>query len=146
MLCLNEYYLAHEGTGKPIFVGYKVKDLDHLAELGYRVSRSAEEDFIKGRKHGVVYLSKDAYEAAEPEVFLYNSKGSMIAVAYRLKPDLSDTRYIKDRYSIELDGYQVKALQVYLEANWEERSAPDQLPLETQVSLAIYNLIENNGR
>ena len=69
MICLNEYYLAHEGTGKQILVGYRVRDLNHLAELSYRVSRNVEEDFIKARQSGVVYLSKDAYEAAE-EVYL----------------------------------------------------------------------------
>lgn len=143
MLKLKEYYLAHEGTGERVLVGYKVKNLD---ELGYRVSRSAEEDFLKAKRRGVVYISKSQYDAAEPEAVLYNSKGSMIAVAYRLKQDLSDTRYIKDSYSIELDGYQVQALQAYLEENWEEKNAPDQLPLETQVRLAIYNLIENKWR
>jgi hypothetical protein len=89
MICLNEYYMAHDGTGQRVLVGYRVADLDHLGELGYRVSRSAEEDFLKARKKGVVYLSKDAYEAAEDSVFLYNNKGMQIAVAYRLKPDLS---------------------------------------------------------
>ncbi|SFE37235.1 hypothetical protein [Trichococcus pasteurii] len=143
MLKLKKYYLAHEGTGEPVLVGYKVKNLEELEELGYRVSRSAEEDFLKTRRRGLVYISRGQYDAAEPEAALYNNKGMQIAVAYRIKPDLSDTRYIKDCYSIELDGYQVKALQAYLEETWEERSAPDQLPLETQISLAVYNLIEN---
>lgn len=146
MLKLKKFYLAHEGTGEPVLVGYKVKNLEELEELGYRISRSAEEDFLKTRRRGVVYISRSQYDAAEQEAVLYNSKGSMIAVAYRLKQNLSDTRYIKDRYCIELDGYQVKALQAYLEENWQERSAPDQLPLETQVTLAIYNLIEDKGR
>ena len=145
MLKLKKYYLAHEGTGERVLVGYKVKSLDELEELGYRVSRTAEEDFLKARRRGVVYISRAQYDATEPEAVLY-SKGSMFAVAYRLKQDLSDTRYIKDSYSIELDGYQVQALQAYLEENWEERIAPDQLPLETQVRLAIYNLIENKWR
>lgn len=146
MLKLKEYYLAHEGTGERVLVGYKVSSLDHLEELGYRVSRTAEEDFLKARRRGVVYISRSQYDAAEPEAVLYNNKGSMFAVAYRLKQDLSDTRYIKDSYSIELDGYQLQALQAYLEENCEERSAPDKLPLETQVRLAIYNLIENKRR
>ena len=47
----------------------------------------------------------------------------MIAVAYRLKSDLSDTRYMTDQYTIDFDGYQVKALQAYLEESWEEKNA-----------------------
>lgn len=83
MLCLNEYYLAHEGTGKQILVGYRVRDLDHLEELGYRVSRNVEEDFLKARRLGVVYISREQFEAAEDSAFLFNKKGMMIAVAYR---------------------------------------------------------------
>lgn len=83
MLCLNEYYLAHEGTGKQILVGYRIRDLEHLEELGYRVSRSAVEDFLKARRRGVVYISREQYEAAEESASLFNNKGMMIAVAYR---------------------------------------------------------------
>lgn len=83
MICLNEYYLAHEGTGKLIFVGYKVKNLSELEKMGYRISRTAEEDFFKARQRGVVYISREQYEAAEDSAFLFNNKGMMIAVAYR---------------------------------------------------------------
>lgn len=83
MLCLNEYYLTHEGTGKLVFVGYKVKNLSELEKLGYRVSRSMETDFLKARRRGVVYIGKEQYEAAEECAFLFNNKGMMIAVAYR---------------------------------------------------------------
>lgn len=85
MLKLKEYYLAHEGTGEPVLVGYKVKSLDELEEeLGYRVSRSAEEDFLKARRQGVVYISIEQYEALEASAFLFNNKGLLVAVAYRI--------------------------------------------------------------
>lgn len=84
MIRLKEYYLAHEGTGEAVFVGYKVKSLDELEELGYRVSRSAEEDFLKARRRGVVYISREQYEALEASAFLFNNKGLLVAVAYRI--------------------------------------------------------------
>lgn len=84
MLRLKEYYLAHEGTGERVLVGYKVTSLDHLEELGYRVSRTAEEDFLKARRRGVVYISRSQYDAAEGSAFLFNNKGMMIAVANRI--------------------------------------------------------------
>ena len=84
MLRLKEYYLAHEGTGEAVLVGYKVKSLDELEELGYRVSRSAEEDFLKARRRGVVYISREQYEALEASAFLFNNKGLLVAVAYRI--------------------------------------------------------------
>lgn len=83
MLCLNEYYLSHEGTGKQVLVGYRIRDLKHLEELSYRVSRSAVEDFLKARRRGVVYINREQYEAAEESALLFNKKGMMIAVAYR---------------------------------------------------------------
>jgi len=84
MLKLKEYYLAHEGTGEPVLVGYKVKNLEELEELGYRVSRSAEEDFLKARRRGVVYISREQYEALEASALLFNNKGLLVAVAYRI--------------------------------------------------------------
>ena len=84
MLKLKEYYLAHEGTGERVLVGYKVKSLGELEELGYRLSRSAEEDFRKARRGGVVYISRSQYDAVEGSAFLFNNKGMMIAVAYRI--------------------------------------------------------------
>lgn len=84
MLKLKEYYLAHEGTGEAVLVGYKVESLDELEELGYRVSRSAEEDFLKARRRGVVYISREQYEALEASAFLFNNKGLLVAVAYRI--------------------------------------------------------------
>ena len=62
MLKLKEYYLAHEGAGERILVGYQVKSLDHLEELGYRISRTAEEDFLKTRRRGLVYISRPQYD------------------------------------------------------------------------------------
>lgn len=84
MLKLKEYYLAHEGTGERVLVGYKVKSLDELEELGYRVSRSAEEDFLKARRRGVVYIGRQQYESLEASAFLFNNKGLLVAVAYRI--------------------------------------------------------------
>lgn len=81
---LKEYYLAHEGTGERVLVGYQVKSLDHLEELGYHVSRTSEEDFLKARQRGTVYISHSQYDAAEASAFLFNNKGMMIAVAYRI--------------------------------------------------------------
>lgn len=47
---LKGYYLPKEDTGERVLVGYKVKSLDELESMGYRISRTAIEDFTKARK------------------------------------------------------------------------------------------------
>lgn len=81
---LKKYYLTNE-AGNRIFVGYKVKNFDHLNELGYHVSRTFEEDFLKARKGGTVYISHAEYDRQEKEVSLFNNQGLYIATAYKNK-------------------------------------------------------------
>lgn len=80
---LREYYLAKEDTGEKVLVGYAVNNLTSLEGAGYHISRNAEEDFIKARKIGTVYISKREYEAGEKIALLFNNKGRMITTAYR---------------------------------------------------------------
>ena len=82
---LKGYYLTKEDTGERVLVGYKVKDLAELEAIGYRVSRTAIEDFTKARKKGTVYIGKREYDAGERIALLFNSKGIMIASATKMK-------------------------------------------------------------
>lgn len=82
---LKEYFLSKEDTGEKVLVGYKVKDLSELEAMGYRISRTAIEDFSKARKRGTVYISKREYDAGEEIALLFNSKGIMIASATKMK-------------------------------------------------------------
>lgn len=82
---LREYFLLKEDTGERVLVGYKVKDLTELEAMGYRVSRTAIEDFTKARKKGTVYISKREYDAGEEIALLFNNKGMMIASATKMK-------------------------------------------------------------
>lgn len=81
---LKKYYLTNE-AGNRIFVGYKIKNLEHLHLMGYHVSPLTEEYFIKARKRGTVYLSKTGYHSKETEVFFFDNKGIMIGTAYKNK-------------------------------------------------------------
>lgn len=81
---LKKYYLKTE-SGARVFVGYKVKNLDHLNELGYHISPLTEEYYRKARKKGVVYISKTGYHSKEAEVFIFDNKGMMIGTAYKNK-------------------------------------------------------------
>ena len=80
---LKKYFLITE-SGARVFVGYKVKNLDHLNELGYHVSPLTEDYFFKARKRGTVYISKEGYGKAT-EVFIFDNKGMMIGTAYKNK-------------------------------------------------------------
>ena len=82
---LKGYYLPKEDTGERVLVGYKVKSLDELEAMGYRISRTAIEDFTKYQKRGTVYISKREYDAGEEIALLFNSKGMMIASATKMK-------------------------------------------------------------
>lgn len=82
---LREYFLLKEDTGERVLVGYVVNNLTVLEGLGYHISRTAEEDFIKARKRGTVYISKREYDAGEEIALLFNSKGIMIASATKMK-------------------------------------------------------------
>lgn len=79
---LKKFFLVTE-SGPRVFVGYKVKNLDHLNELGYHVSPLTVEYFIKARKRGTVYISKTGFHSKETEVFLFDNKGMMIGTAYK---------------------------------------------------------------
>lgn len=79
---LKKYFLITE-SGARVFVGYKVKNLDHLNELGYHVSPLTKDYFFKARKRGTVYISKTGYHSREKEVFLFDNKGMMIGTAYK---------------------------------------------------------------
>lgn len=78
---LKKYFLITE-SGKRVFVGFKVKSLDHLEELGYHCSPLTVEYYTKARKKGVVYISKTGYGKAA-EVDLFDNKGMMIGTAYK---------------------------------------------------------------
>lgn len=80
---LREFYLPKEDTGERVFVGYAVNNLTSLEAAGYHISRTAEEDFIKSRKRGTVYIERERFDRNEKEAFLYDNKGSMITTAYR---------------------------------------------------------------
>lgn len=80
---LKKYYLKLE-SGTRVFVGFKVKNLDHLNELGYHVSPLMVEHYTKARRKGVVYISKTGYGKAA-EVDLFDNKGMMIGTAYKNK-------------------------------------------------------------
>ena len=38
---IEKVYLNHEETGLPVVVGYSVRDLIYLEEMGYRIERSS---------------------------------------------------------------------------------------------------------
>lgn len=81
---LKKYYITNE-AGNRIFVGYKVKSLESLNDLGYHISRTFEEDFLKARKRGTVYISHAEYNRQEREASLFNNQGLYIATAYKNK-------------------------------------------------------------
>lgn len=70
-------------SGKRVFVGYKVKSLDHLDQLGYHVSPLTVDYYTKARRKGVVYISKTGYHSKGTEVFLFDNKGMMIGTAFK---------------------------------------------------------------
>ena len=82
---LKEVYLKHEETGLPVMVGYNVRDLISLEEMGYKIGRSSESDFHKARKRGGVYVKKEMLEGQEDIAFLYDRKGMLIGEAFRIK-------------------------------------------------------------
>ena len=82
---LKEFYLKHEGTGQPVMVGYKVKSIAALEEMGYRIGRAYEADFIKARKRGTVYVQREGYDGRKDMIFLFDRKGSWICAAHRIK-------------------------------------------------------------
>ena len=82
---LNKFYVKHEGTGIPIFVGYEVKDLKALEDMGYKLRPMYEPDFTKARKRGTVYVQREGFDGGENSVFLFDKKGSWICAAHRIK-------------------------------------------------------------
>ena len=81
---LKEFYLNHEGTGQPVMVGYKVKSIVALEEMGYRMARMYEEDIIKSMKRGTVYVQRERFDRGEDLVFLFDRKGMWIGEAYKI--------------------------------------------------------------
>ena len=81
---LKEFYLNHEATGQPVMVGYKVKSIAALEEMGYRMARMYEDDFIKARKRGTVYVQREGFDRGEDLVFLFDRKGVWIGEAYKI--------------------------------------------------------------
>ena len=84
---IEKVYLNHEETGLPVVVGYSVRDLISLEEMGYRIERSSEDDYHKARKHGLVYIKGEMYDAQEEAAFIYDWKGMLIGTAYRIKKE-----------------------------------------------------------
>lgn len=82
---LKEFYVKHEGTGIPIFVGYEVKDLKALEDMGYQLRRMYEEDFTKARKRGMVYVQREGFDGKQDMAFLFDHKGSWIGAANKIK-------------------------------------------------------------
>ena len=82
---LKEFYLNHEGTGQPVMVGYKVKSIAALEEMGYRMARMYEEDVIKSMKRGTVYVQREGFDRGEDLVFLFDRKGVWIGEAYKIR-------------------------------------------------------------
>lgn len=82
---LKKFYVKHEGTGIPIFVGYEVKDLKALEDMGYQLRRMYEDDFTKARKRGTVYVQREGFDSGRDTVFLFDRKGSWIGTAHRIK-------------------------------------------------------------
>ena len=72
---LKEFYLNHEGTGRPVMVGYKVKSIAALEEMGYRMARMYEEDVIKPMKRGTVYVQREGFDCGEDLVHSSIEKG-----------------------------------------------------------------------
>lgn len=81
---LKKVYLRHEDTGQPVMVGYNVRDLISLEEMGFRIARSSENDFHKVRKRGGVYIKKEMLDGQEDTAFLYDYKGNLIGEAYKI--------------------------------------------------------------
>lgn len=82
---LKGFHVKHEGTGIPIFVGYEVKDLKALEDMGYQLRRMYEDDFTKARKRGTVYVQREGFDSGEEMVFLFDRKGSWIGGAHKIK-------------------------------------------------------------
>jgi hypothetical protein len=81
---LKEFYLNHEGTEQPVMVGYKVKSIAALEEMGYHIGRMYEADFIKARKRGTVYVQREGFDRGEDLVSLFDRKGNWIGEAYKV--------------------------------------------------------------
>lgn len=84
---IQKVYLNHEGTGLPVMVGYNVRDLNSLEQMGYKIEHSSEDDYHKARKRGLVYIKGEMYDAQEEAAFLYDWKGMLIGTAYRIKKE-----------------------------------------------------------
>ena len=56
-------------------VGYKVKSIAALEEMGYRIARMYEEDVIKPMKRGTVYVQREGFDSGEDLVHLFDRKG-----------------------------------------------------------------------
>ena len=82
---LKEFYLNHEGTGQPVMVGYKVKSIAALEEMGYRMARMYEEDVIKSMKRGTVYVQRERFDHGEDLIHIFDRRGVWIGEAYRIK-------------------------------------------------------------
>ena len=82
---LKEFYLKHEGTGQPVMVGYKVKSIAALEEMGYRMARMYEEDVIKSMKRGTVYVQRERFDHGEELVHIFDRKGMWIGEAYKIR-------------------------------------------------------------
>ena len=80
---LKEYFLLKEDTGERVFVGYAIPNLTVLEGEGYHISRTAEDDFVKARKRGTVYIERSRFDGKEKEAFLFDNKGRMITTAYK---------------------------------------------------------------
>lgn len=82
---LKEFYLNHEGTGQPVMVGYQVKSIAALEEMGYRMARMYEEDVIKSMKRGTVYVQRERFDHGEDLVHIFDRKGMWIGEAYKIR-------------------------------------------------------------
>ena len=82
---LKEFYLNHEGTKQPVMVGYKVKSIAALEEMGYRMARMYEEDVIKSMKRGTVYVQQERFDHGEDLIHIFDRRGVWIGEAYRIK-------------------------------------------------------------
>ena len=81
---LKKFHVEHEGTGIPIFVGYEVKDLEELKEMGFKLTGMYEPDFIKAQKRGPVYVQREGFDYGRDTVFLFDCKGSWICAAHKI--------------------------------------------------------------
>jgi hypothetical protein len=108
MLKLKGYYQK-----KDEFVGYKVKNLKQLKEMGYILPPEREKIFMKARKgNKVVYISREDFESGEQRPFLFNHQGVIIAICEKTEEKIKVSKlklcYLKKD---ELVGYKVKNLK-----------------------------------